>query len=254
MRHILISCMLVGVLGGCAGSNEHLTRLQEENQQLQQQLTTVQQSLDTLTAEKNILDDRVADLTRVSGTLQREKRARVEEAEQLRRAMRTFVQAQMDALRQFSLRQEFFDYIGAELVNRQHSGDENLTLVDSGNPLPGKGALLSLRGYFIVPCRLHLLVFRPAEDLWEVVEVSPLLEVAQAGLNQVDLDVPLAVQAGDILGFAFVGPVGIPYDDKTGNTLLFSDPLKNGSRVHIPATKGTPNRRAYSIGGVGLFQ
>lgn len=254
MRRILTGLMLVGLVTGCAGSNERLLQLQEENRQLQQQLTRAREDIETLTGEKTTLHDKVADLARVSGTLQREKRARVEEAEQLRRSIRQFVQLQMDALREFSLRQDFFDYIGAELVNRQHSGDENLTLVDSGNRLPGNGTLLAVRGYFIVPCRLRLLVLRSGEELWQVAQVSELLEVGEAGLKQIDLDVPMEVQAGDILGFAFSGPVGIPYDEKTGNTLLFSDPLKAGSRLHIPETKGSPRRRAYSIGGVGLFQ
>lgn len=254
MRHILIVFMLASLLGGCAGSGDRLRRLQEENQHLQENLTLAHQNINTLTVEKAALNDKVADLVRVSGTLQREKRARVEEADQLRKSMRSFAQEQMETLREFSLRQDFFDYIGAELVNRQHSGDENITLVDSGNRLPGNGTLLAVRGYFIVPCRLRLLVLRPKEEQWEVVQVSAPLEVAAAGLNQIDLEVPMAVQSGDILGFTFAGPVGIPYDEKTGHTLLFSDPLRAGSQLHIPDTRGTPNRRAYSIGGVGLFQ
>lgn len=254
MRHILIVFMLASLLGGCAGSGDRLRRLQEENQHLQENLTLAHQNINTLTVEKAALNDKVADLVRVSGTLQREKRARVEEADQLRKSMRSFAQEQMETLREFSLRQDFFDYIGAELVNRQHSGDENITLVDSGNRLPGNGTLLAIRGYFIVPCRLRLLVLRPKEEQWEVVQVSAPLEVAAAGLNQIDLEVPMAVQSGDILGFTFAGPVGIPYDEKTGHTLLFSDPLRAGSQLHIPDTRGTPNRRAYSIGGVGLFQ
>jgi len=254
MRHILAGFMLVGLLGGCAGSGERLMRLQEENQQLRQELAGAQKDIEVLTAEKAALNDKVSDLTKVSGTLQREKRARVEEAEQLRLSMRSFVGRQMDVLREFSLRQDFFDFIGAELVNRQHSGDENLTLVDGGNPLPAAGTLLAVRGYFIAPCRLRLLVLRRGQDLWEVAHVSELVEVGEVGLKQVDLDVPMEVQAGDILGFSFAGPVGIPYDEKTGNTVIFSDPLRAGSRLHIPEIKGTPNRRAYSIGGVGLFQ
>lgn len=254
MRHILIVVMVASLLGGCAGSGDRLKHLQEENQQLQQNLTLAHQDIQSLTAEKAALNDKVADLIRVSGTLQREKRARVEEADQLRKAMRSFAQEQMETLREFSLRQDFFDYIGAELVNRQHSGDENLTLVDSGNRLPGNGTLLAVRGYFIAPCRLRLLILRPVEEQWEVVQVSEPLQVAATGLEQIDLAVPMAVQAGDILGFMFEGPVGIPYDEKTAHTLLFSDPLRSGSRLHIPETKGTPNRRAYSIGGVGLFQ
>jgi cell division protein FtsB len=254
MRHILTGLMLVGLVTGCAGSNERLLQLQKENQQLQQLLVQARQDIQTLTAEKTTLNEKVADLTKVSGTLQREKRARVEEAEQLRKSMRGFVQLQMNALREFSLRQDFFDYIGAELVNRQYSGDENLTLVDSGNRLPGDGTLLAVRGYFIVPCRLRMLILRPGEELWQVVQVSEVLEVEETGLKQIDLDVPVEVREGDILGFSFSGPVGIPYDEKTGRTLLFSDPLKAGSRLHIPETKGSPRRRAYSIGGVGLFQ
>ena len=254
MRHILVIFVVAGLLGGCAGTGDRLRLLQEENRNLQEKLTLAHGDIDTLTAEKTVLTDKVADLTRVSGTLQREKRARVEEAEQLRKTMRGFAQAQMDMLREFSLRQDFFDYIGAELVNRQHSGGENLTVVDGGNRLPGDGTLLAVRGYFIVPCRLRLLVLRPADKQWEVVQVSAPLEVDSAGLKQVDLEVPMAVQSGDILGFSFAGPVGIPYDEKTGGALLFSDPLRTGSRLQVPEMKGTPNRRAYSLGGVGLFQ
>ena len=254
MRHIFIVAMIASLLGGCAGSGDRLKRLQQENQQLQQNLTLAHQDINTLTAEKTALNDKVADLIRVSGTLQREKRARVEEADQLRKAMRSFAQEQMETLREFSQRQDFFDYIGAELVNRQHSGDENLTLVDSGNRLPGDGALLAVRGYFIAPCRLRLLILRPVEEQWEVVQVSTPIQVIAAGSAQIDLDVPMAVQTGEMLGFMFEGPVGIPYDEKTGHTLLFTDPLKAGSRLHIPEAKGTPKRRAYSIGGVGLFQ
>jgi hypothetical protein len=254
MHHILIVLVLAGLLGGCAGSGDRLRLLQEENRHLQEKLTLAHGDIDTLTSEKTVLNDKVADLIRVSGTLQREKRARVEEADQLRKAMRGFAQAQMEMLREFSLRQDFFDYIGAELVNRQHSGGENLTLVDSGNRLPGNGTLLAVRGYFIVPCRLRLLVLRSIKEQWEVVQVSAPLEVGAAGLRQINLDVPMAVQAGDILGFSFAGPVGIPYDEKTGYAFLFSDPLRTGSRLHIPDTKGTSNRRAYSLGGVGLFQ
>lgn len=254
MRRVLLCCVLAGVLSGCSGSGDRLLRLQEENRQLQGHLAQARQNIETLTEEKAVLNDKVADLTRVSGTLQREKRARVEEADQLRKSMRDFVQIQMDALREFSLRQDFYDYLGAELVNRQHSGDENLTLVDNRNRLSGDGTLLAVRGYFIVPCRLRLLVLRPGDAWCEVVQVSAPLEIAEPGLKQIDLAVPMTVREGDILGFAFAGPVGVPYDEKTGGTLLFSDPLKAGSRLQIPHDKGAPKRRAYSIGGVGLFQ
>jgi hypothetical protein len=254
MRYFMAGLVVAGMLGGCSGTGEQLARLQKEKQLLQQELAGARQDISVLRAEKADLDDKIVDLTRIAATLQREKSVRIEEAGHLRRSMRSFAREQMEALRDFSRDQQFCDYVGAELINRQHSGGEELTLVDARNRLPAAGTLIGVRGFFIAPCRFRLLVLRAAGKQWEVVSNSALLEMGATGFGQIDLDVPVAVRRGDVLGFAFSGPVGVPYDEGTGGTMVFSDPIKRGSRLFLDSPNGSAVKRAYSIGGVGLLE
>jgi hypothetical protein len=254
MRCFLVGLVVVGMLGGCAGTGEQLVRLRKENQSLQQELSGMRRDISSLQSEKVALNDEILDLTRIAATLQREKSVRIEEAGLLRRSMRSFARTQMEALRDFSRDQQFCDYVGAELINRQHSGGEALTLVDAHHRLPGAGTLMAVRGYFIVPCRFRLLLLRAVGKQWEVVQNSALLEMGTTGFGQIDLDVPMAVRRGDVLGFAFSGPVGVPFDEGTGATMVFPDPVKRGSRLYLDGPAGSAVKRAYSIGGVGLLE
>ena len=250
---VLVGLML---LGGCAGSGDQMRRLSTENERLQTELALARGNIQELHQERAALQDKVASLTRLSSTLEREKSIRVEETGKLRRTMRTFVKEQLDVLRIFSQNEDFFDYLGAELVNREFSGKDALVLIDGAHRLPARGTLLGVRGFFITPCRFRLLILRGAGSQWRVAGESPQLEVRQIGSRQVDLEVPLPVEAGDVLAYAFSTPVGVPYDEGTGGTVAVdvgNANLKAGRLLEVTVPTASRGARAYSIGAYGLF-
>ncbi|MEZ4599568.1 MAG: hypothetical protein R2940_07245 [Syntrophotaleaceae bacterium] len=241
------------MLSGCVTTSERIKALEHSNTLLSQDLSTAKDNIARLNMDKNRLSEELDECRRVSRALEKEKDVRTKEAGDIRQEIRDFMKKQILALRDFTKREELLDYIGGELLQRPEISDEGLTLVDLKNPMPGPGSLVGLRGLFTSPCKVKLVILRPLNDSSFVVWESPIFQIADPGAKAFDFDSDVAVEKGDLVGYAFEGPVGVPYDRGTGKTLFSSRKLVLGDRINPESLNGVGQNRAYSVGVVGMF-
>ncbi len=254
MKQIIGYGLILLVLTGCVGTPEKMKMLEEQNLALTTDLTATKGRVADLEKDKANLEARVDDLTKIAAALEKEKGVREEEAGKLRQDVRSFLKDQISTLRTFSKNQSFLDYVGGELMTRLEQEGENLTLIDLNHRIPSGGSLIGTWGYFTAPCSYQVFVMRKVEEGWFAVWQAGPFQVTQPGLNKMEFQVPFSVAEGDTVAYAFEGPVAVPYNRGTGETLYTEEKVTMGGRFMIADLDGKDDRRTYSIGVVGLLE
>ncbi len=231
----------------------NVKELRDENSQLQRQLDQASDEITDMRVREERLLTELSERNRVIDVLSTEKSSRVRESSQLRSLVRDFVEAQIDSYRDFLLQSDLLDYVGGELVSRSHRGEESRTLVDLANPIPRSGTLTGMAGYFESSAQLVVKVLRPVQDELVVVWESKPISTEQSGVVRLSFPVSVGVDEGDIIAYQFDGAVPISYDRGTGNTRFQREGLTLGSMVEPDDLAGAEERRAYSIGVLGLL-
>jgi hypothetical protein len=252
MRLPLVLVAVVCLVSACQ-SPPNIQQLQNENNALQQQLSSSNQQVELLEADKEVLQNDMAELQRVMGVLGQEKSSRVTESTNLRGEVRQFVQLQMDSLKQFLLASDLLDYIGGETVARSKVDESPMLVVDLYNAVPRNGILTGLRGYFQRPGSLSVRVLRPVEDDLVVIWASRSIEVQEQGEQQLKFPVSVGVEKGDHLAYYFAEPGMVSFDTGTGDSRYLSSDKLVGNIVRPSSLKGANEKRAYSVGVFGLL-
>ncbi|UZJ44917.1 hypothetical protein OOT55_02355 [Marinimicrobium sp. C6131] len=251
LRRVSALLMTLGLTACLAQPN--VKALRDENAQLQRQLNQASDEITDMRVREERLRTELSERNRVIDVLSTEKSSRVQESSQLRALVRDFVQAQIDSYRDFLLQSDLLDYVGGELVSRAHRGEESRTLVDLANPIPRSGTLTGMAGHFESPGQLVVKVLRPVEENLVVVWESLPIRAEQSGLVRLSFPVSVGVDEGDIIAYQFDGVVPISFDRGTGDTRFQREGLTLGSIVEPEALAGADERRAYSIGVLGLL-
>ncbi len=254
MKKALFYLLIIAFLTGCVATPEKMNMLQEQNRNLTANLQATKDRVAELEKEKAGLTATLEKQMNISKALGKEKAVRIEETGNLRQDIRTFLKAELSSFREFSQNSDFLDYIGGELIDREKSEGENVTLVDMKNSIPAGGPLLGTSGYFTAPCSYSINILRKVNDEWFVVWQAGPFEVAGTQLQKFDFGVPVSVEKGDVLAYTFRGPVGVPYDSGTGDTLYITGDLKTGSKILASKLQGKLDKRSYSIGVVGILE
>jgi len=239
-------------LAGCQ-TPANVKQLQDENLHLQTQLEAANGKIGDLQAKQRMLTADIAELNRVIGVLDTEKNSRVRESSSLRGSVRTFVQAQIDHLKEFLVEGNLLDYVGGELVERQQTDDKPLMLVDLANPMPKNGVLTGLAAHFTKPVTFTAKVLRPVEDDLVVIWESKPFNIGQPGINRVNFPVSVGVERGDVMGYYFSTPAAVSFDMGTGDTRFQNGDITLGGVIRTASLQGQNNRRAYSVGVYGLL-
>lgn len=237
---------------GCQSPD--IRQLQARNEALQEQLAAASRASEEAAQQQQRLQQSNSELRRVLEQLTQEKRLRATESSTLRREVRSFIQSEMDGLRNFLLQSDLLDYIGAERVQRPLLDERPLVLVDIAHPVPRAGLLTGVGGLFSRAGQFQVMVLRPVEAGYLTVWRSPLIRVDEAGNRQFDFAVSVGVEAGDIVAYRFPERGLVPYGQGTGDTRyrVRSD-LAMGEMVTVAQLEGARERRAYSIGVYGLL-
>lgn len=246
----VISCLL---LVGCAPAN--IQELQAEMGQLETDLMDSQSEIESLKADRQRLQDKLANLENVNSALGTEKSSRVEESSALRGEVRKFVQTNIDNLKEFLVQGDLLDYTGGELVTRSSvsNTDNSMTLVDLSHPIPKPGVLTGVGAYFEDKGRVQVKVLRHAGDSLVLIWESPVLDVKQTGIKQLSFPVTVGVEQGDVIAYYFPSGVNVSYNEGTGNTRFTAENLTLGAVVNPNGLRGVQEKRAYSIGVYGLL-
>ncbi len=251
IKYTALAAMMVA-LAGCQ-SPANVKDLQANNTRLQASLASAKQEIAVLNGEKNKLQQDVVELNRVMDVLGVEKASRVTESSSLRAHVRSFVQDQIDGLKDFMVMGDLLDYVGGELVARTSLDEEPLMIVDLTHPMPRDGILTGVGGFWNQPGVIKVKVLRPLEDRLLVVWASKALRVASKERNTVSFPVNVGVEKGDVMAYYLQYPGSVSYDAGTGDARYLSDDLMIGSKVHLKDLKGAKERRAYSLGVYGLL-
>lgn len=248
----LASCISV-VLAGCQ-TPANVKELEVKNDRLQSQLAKAQQEISGLQNDNQQLQGEVSELRRVIGVLDTEKSSRVEESLSLRTEVRQFVQAQVDSLKAFMVASDLLDYVGGELVQRALAHEQPSVLVDLANKVPRAGSLSGVAGYFTGPTQLKVYVLRPVGDRFVVIWGSPSLFISGAGEQRAEFGVSVGIEQGDVIAYEFPSKTQVTYDKGTGSTVMSSKALQLGNTISPSSLKGGKERRAYSLGVFAILK
>lgn len=248
-------CVLTMVTLGLTAclAQPNVKALRDENAQLQQQLNQASDEITERRVREERLRAELAERNRVVDVLSTEKSSRVRESSQLRSVVREFVQVQIDRSREFLLQSDLLDYVGGELVSRAHRGEESRTLIDLAHPMPSSGTLTGMAGYFESPATLVVKVLRPVEAKLMVVWESQPIQTEDTGLVRLRFPVSVGVTKGDVIAYQFDGVVPVSFDRGTGDTRFQRTGLPLGAALAADTLAGAEERRAYSIGVLGLL-
>jgi len=241
------------LLVGCM-ADSNVKELQDTNAQLERELMAASDEISDLRVQEERLRSNISELERLIGILETEKSSRVQESSQLRQLVRGFIRDQIDDYRSFLLRGDLLDYVGSELVQRAHQSEEEaLFLLDLSNPMPRSGTLTGFAGYFYQQGQVSLRVLRPLDDELVVIWTGPEMTVSEPGRVRMSLPVSVGVEAGDIVGYHFSGPVAVSHDRGTGEVVRLREDLALGAVIKRKNLPNQSESRAYSIGALGLL-
>ncbi|GAB4362100.1 MAG: hypothetical protein Kow006_33210 [Gammaproteobacteria bacterium] len=231
----------------------NVKELQDRNQTLQGQLNRANEQITQLKAQERLLRKDITELERVISILEKEKSSRVKESSQLRGHIRKFTQQQIDELKEFLVREDLLDYIGGELVERAHTEDSPLLIVDLAHPVPKIGTLTGVGGYFAKPTPFKIKVLRQVEKKLVVIWESKLITPKSPGLNRINFPVTVGVEKGDLLAYYFPKETGVTFDTGTGDHRYLKSDLRLGGSISRSSLLGEDRKRAYSIGVYALL-
>lgn len=242
------------VLAGCATPEQQVLNLQSKTKDLQgqveqrdQQIKQLNEQVQTLQQDKNYYSTR-------STVLEKEKTARVQEAESMRKGVREFTDQVITSLNTYFQRAEIVDYTGGEIVSRRNLSDEkNVLLIDMAHPITLSGTIIGGRAFVTTPARIQFCLIRfSAGGKGEVVGLSREIVADKAGAQSWTFDVPMAAKQGDLIGLS-MDTCNVPYDDvDTGDVRALRGPVRLNSPVSVASAKDK-NKRAYSFGVIGYF-
>jgi hypothetical protein len=250
-RKAIFGFTLSLVLAGCQ-TPANIQELQQKNTNLQTQLNSAKSQIGDLEAKQLQLNGEISELNRVISVLNTEKSSRVEESSNLRGSVRSFVQIQIDQMKNFLFASDLLDYVGGELLQRSKVDDKPIVLVDLANPIPTGGVVTGLGGYFDRPATFTIKVLRPVENNLVVIWESKPMSVTKTGIQRVNFASNVSVEKGDLIGYYFSTP-GVSYDIGTGDTRFLEQDVKPGTVVALKSLSDKDKRRAYSIGVYGLL-
>jgi hypothetical protein len=249
-RLSLISTVLM--LGACA-TPPQTQQLLNENKNLQGQLVEANSRISKLEADNRVRQQQIDELSRVLGVLDTEKSSRVQESSVLRGQVRSFVQTQIDSLKNFLVLGNLLDYVGGELVERSSVEDKSLLLVDLANPIPRNGTLTGVGAHFTKPSPFVVKILRPTGDQLVVIWESKPIIVREAGPMRYDFPVTIGLEQGDYLAYFFPEVTGVSFDEGTSDVRYMSRDVKLGESIRKSGLLGDNRKRAYSIGVYGLL-
>lgn len=227
--------------------------LQKEVSAYQKKVTSYQGKVATLELQLKDKNTKIQELDAFSSDLNKEKASRVEDSSNLRAEVRQFIRREMDDFRDFFKNSDIADYVGGELIERPNTSGSNLTIIDFKHPLSKKGRLLGATMIVSQPTVFSVLVFRRVGNDLIVLWKSEPFKVVNSGRNKVGFKLDVTVEKGDLLGFSFPEKVGVPYNNKTGDTGIIEGQLHPGKLIELSQIEYRSEKRNYSAGVYGFF-
>lgn len=269
MRWLFV-CMMAALTGlGCAANCKNIQQqldtcqatITDQDFIIKKQESTMRQKdqqADELKNKIHTLETQIAELNRRLNISSSEKGRYDERIKNITYSVREFLRDQMRETRNFLTDVSLEDFIGNELIERGHSGETELFIVDVLHPVPSEGQINGIGGYFLTSADIVIKLIRPVgKDYVVIYDKQVRAEVNSPGKLNIDFDSPFIVQKSDIIAFYFPGTVNVPYDVDIGTdtySRMKSDKYKHGDKIadddiwHAEQIK-----RKYSLNYYGVF-
>jgi len=219
--------------------------------QKDQEIVGLKETITTLKSD-------VAELNRQLNISSSEKGRYDDRLKSITFSVREFIKKQMRDNRSFLTDIALEDFIGNELINREHSGEDAIFIIDVSHPIPEAGQINGIGGYFSGSADMIVKLLRPVgKDYVVTYEINLTVNIDQAGKHYLDFNNPLIVEKGDIIAYYFPDTVNVPFDSGIGTTAyskMKSDKFKQGGRLDADDIwhEGQTTRK-YSLSYYGIF-
>ncbi|MFZ2633520.1 MAG: hypothetical protein WA081_20030 [Desulfosalsimonadaceae bacterium] len=262
---VLVAMTTIGCAANCQNVQQQLdtckTTLTDQDFIIKKQESSIREK-DQKIAEQNKTIEKlgldIAELNRQLNISSDEKGRNDARVREINTKVREFMQKQMRDNTNFLTDIALEDFIGEELMPRQHTGDEKLIIIDVAHPVPSGGQINGIGGYFRGPSDVVIKLLRPVGNDYVVIYTKELtFDAGNPGKKTIDFESPFIVKKGDVIAYYFPGPVNVPYDVNIGintYTEMESDEYAQGDRIaaediwHKDQTK-----RKYSLNYYGIF-
>jgi len=269
MRWIFLFILTATTTMGCAANCQKVQQelntcqvtLTDQDYIIKKQESTLRQKDQKIAEQKESIEKMGADIAELNRQLNissSEKGRYDERIKNIASSVREFIKQQMRDNRNFLTGIALEDFIGNELIERAHSDEENILVVDVSNPVPSGGQINGVGGYFSGSADIIVKLLRPSgNDYIVIYNKQVTVETDEPGKKYIDFVSPFIVKKGDVIAYYFPGPVNVPYDSDIGtNTYskIRSDKFGHGDRMAAADIWHTDEiKRKYSLNYYGIF-
>ncbi|MCK5805228.1 MAG: hypothetical protein KAI66_20525 [Lentisphaeria bacterium] len=248
------ACLLAALIlsTGCSSTLD-LKKLQHERNVLSGEVTALHDKVEKLTASQSRLRKDLSMTKAQKASVEEERDNQFLQNQDIRHAVRGFIQRQLQELRELSLQRGLMEVVGSEIITRKQRDQESRVVVDFQHPLPSQATLLGF-GFnaagetWLAPCLL-----RPAGEQLMVVWRGKEVHAQKAGAQHVLFDVPVIAQKGDLIGVIGANGLNVTYDLGVGDGRVLGTVVAPGDS--LPARKcRDKGKRAYSFHMYGVIE
>lgn len=269
MRWIFLFMMVAMTTIGCAANCQNVQQqldscqatLKDQDFIIKKQESSLRQK-DEQIAEQNKKVEKlgfdIAELERQLGISANEKGRNDERVRDITAKVREYIQKQTQDNSNFLTDIALEDFIGEELIKREHTDGEKIMIVNVAHPVPSGGQVNGIGGYFAGPSEVVIKLLRQMGNDYVVIYSKELkFDAGAPGKKTIDFDSPFIVKKGDILAYYFPGPVNVPYDSNIGTNAyskMDTDEYAHGSRITAEDIwRKDQEKRKYSLNYYGVF-
>lgn len=270
MRWIFLFILVAMTTIGCAADCQKIqlelntcqTTLSDQDFIIKKQESTLRQKDQKIAEQEETISKMGADIAELNRQLNistNEKGRYDERIRNIASSVREFIKQQMRDNRNFLTDIALEDFVGNELIEREHSGEDNILIINVDSPVPSGGQINGIGGFFTGPADIVIKLLRPVGSDYIVIYNKQVQVDAEAtpGKKYIDFDSPFIVKKGDIIAYYFPGPVNVPYDSNIGintYTKMRSDKYGHSDRIAAADIWHEDQvKRKYSLNYYGIF-
>ncbi len=269
MRWIILFILVMLTTIGCAANCQNVQQqfdtcqatLKDQDFIIKKQESDIRQKNQKIEEQQETIKKKDADIAELNRQLNistNEKGRYDERIKDIASSVREYIKQQMRDNRNFLTSIALEDFIGNELIEREHTGEGNMLVINVEHPVPSGGQINGIGGYFTGSADIVIKLLRPVGNDYLVIYNKEIkVEATAPGKQYIDLDSPFIVKKGDVIAYYFPGIVNAPYDSEIGTntyTKMRSDKYPHGERVAAEDIwHADQAKRKYSLNYYGIF-
>ena len=268
MRWILLFVSVCAAGMGCATCPDVRQQLKQSEQTIEMREKLIEQQRAVISEKEGIIEDKnetistlknqIDELDRRLNISNNEQDRYDERIQQVTSEVRSFVKKQIQQSRSFLTNIALEDFVGFPLIARENMDTDASMVVDLAHPVPGKGQINGIGGYFKGSGSIVVKLMRPVGSDYIVTYNKTLaLDAAEAAKRLIDFDSPIMVNKGDVVAYYLPESISVAYDREIGVSSYFraaTDEFPVGERIQADALwKQKQPKRKYSLNYYGIF-